>query len=235
MEQTQTLKKVLIGMFAVIVQTASGAGIAAIVGVADQDRSTPYDPGEIAKMPRYCKYTQNYRLEVVGGSDPAQIGKYERLMGPSLNANVAMFGHMHHYCNGIWKTNRASLISQGQGARTILLRSAIDEFDYVIMRAPDSFILLPEVLTKKGETLVQLGQGASARTTLGRAIELKRDYWPAYAALSEHYLKVGDVAKAREVLQKGLEVTPDEKALKRRLAELEKAKPKGQVDARTSH
>jgi len=66
-------------------------------------------------------------------------------------------------------------------------------------------------------------------------MELKPDYWPAYAALSEHYVKVGDVAKAREVLQKGLEVTPDEKALKRRLAELDKAKPKAQVDARTSH
>ena len=235
MNQPRILGKLVIGALAIVLQMTSGTVIAGIIAVADQDRSSPYDPGEIAKMPRYCKYTQSYRQEVIGGNDPTQIAKYERLMGPSISPNVPMFGHMHHYCNGVWKTNRASLISQGQGARTILLRSSIEEFDYVIARAPDTFILLPEILTKKGETLVQLGQGASARTTLSRAIELKPDYWPAYAALSEHYVKVGDVAKAREVLQKGLEVTPDEKALKRRLAELDKAKPKAQVDARTSH
>jgi hypothetical protein len=235
MDQRHIFKTFLVGLLAIIVQMPSGTGLASIIAVVDEDDLSPYDPGEVAKMPRYCKYTQSYRQHVVGGNDTAQIARWDRIMGPSRNPNVTMFSVMHHYCNGIFQTNLAMLVSQRPGRRKFNLRDSIEEFDYVIARAPDTFVLLPEILTKKGENLVQLGRAASARTTLSRAIELKRDYWPAYAALSEHYLKVGDVAKAREVLQKGLQVTPDEKALKRRLAELEKAKPKGQVDARTSH
>ena len=52
------------------------------------------------------------------------------------------------------------------------------------------------------------------------AIALKRDYWPAYAHLSDYYREKGDVAKARETLQTGLSHAPGAKGLERRLAEL---------------
>jgi uncharacterized protein HemY len=55
---------------------------------------------------------------------------------------------------------------------------------------------------------------------LERAIEFKRDYWPAYAQLSDLYKAQGDTAKAREALQAGLLHSPDASALTRRLSEL---------------
>jgi hypothetical protein len=61
---------------------------------------------------------------------------------------------------------------------------------------------------------------------LEQAIALKSDYWPPYAQLSDFYKANGDPGKARETLEKGLALTPDAKALNRRLVELKDAKPK---------
>ena len=89
------------------------------------------------------------------------------------------------------------------------------------------FVLLPEILTKKGENLLRLGKSQGA-VELGRAIELKKDYWPPYAAMSDYYKGVGDVRKAREWLEKGLAAAPGTRALTRRLEELESAKDQNQ-------
>jgi hypothetical protein len=59
---------------------------------------------------------------------------------------------------------------------------------------------------------------------LERAIELKSDYWPPYASLSDYYRDIGDRSKAREVLEKGLVSIPGSKALKTRLAKLTQQK-----------
>ena len=101
------------------------------------------------------------------------------------------------------------------------MSDSIGEFDYVITRAPEDFILLPEILTKKGENLVRLGKGPVGVTQFERAMELKPDYWPPYAYMSDYFKDAGDPKKAREILEKGLSNAPDAKALQRRLAELE--------------
>ena len=145
-------------------------------------------------------------------------------MGLSRNVNVTMFASMHHYCNGIFKTNKALLTSQTPQWRRFYLTSSIEEFDYVISTAPDSFVLLPEVLTKKGENLFRLGDVPNAVATLDRAIQLKPDYWPPYAVMSDYYSKAGNNAKARDVLEKGLAVAPQTKALQRRLSEIRSVK-----------
>ena len=94
----------------------------------------------------------------------------------------------------------------------------------MIDRAPPDFVLLPEILMKKGENLIRLGQGANGNLQLLRAIELKPDYWPPYAAMSDYYKKTGDLKNAREVLEKGLSASPEAKALKERLANLDAVK-----------
>jgi Tfp pilus assembly protein PilF len=60
----------------------------------------------------------------------------------------------------------------------------------------------------------------NAEAVLRRAIELKRDYWPAYAALSDHYKNMGQLAKSREVLEQGLSLSPDAKPLSTRLSQM---------------
>ena len=67
----------------------------------------------------------------------------------------------------------------------------------------------------------------SALASYERAIELKRDYWPAYARLADYYKDNGQRQKAREILEDGLKAAPDTKALQRRLRELDSAPATG--------
>jgi tetratricopeptide (TPR) repeat protein len=199
-----------------------------IPGYPDDMRA--YDSRELAMLPRYCTYTPLFRDRVPGGNNMAEIKRWRELFGPTFDA-------MHHYCWGLMGTNRALLLARSKQLKAFYLGSSINEFDYVIDHAPVDFILLPEMLTKKGENLIRLGKGEVGVMELERAIELKPDYWPPYAALSDYYKDSGDVAKAREILQKAASFVPEAKGLKRRLVELDsvKAKPKRLQRAPSDH
>jgi tetratricopeptide (TPR) repeat protein len=174
---------------------------------------TAYDPREVAMLPEYCKYTQLFRDKVPGGNNPAEIKRWNAIIGD-------MFIHIHHYCWGMMKTNRAMILAKSKADRIYNLNDSIGEFDYVLGHATDDFVLLPEILTKRGENLMRLGRPFEAVRDLDRAIELKRDYWPPYGVLAEHYRSTGDVVKAREILKQGLAAVPNAPALRRQLAEL---------------
>jgi len=178
---------------------------------------TAYDPREVAMLPRYCAYTQSFRDHVPGGNNPAEIQRWYSMLGQTFHA-------MHHYCWGLMKTNRGLLLSRSEQSRRFYLNDAISEFDYVLDRAPTDFVLLPEILMKKGENLIRMDQVGSGNLQLQRAIELKPDYWPPYAVMSDSYKKKGDLKNARDVLEKGLLASPDAKALKERLANLDAVK-----------
>ena len=176
-----------------------------------------HDAREIALLPSYCKHTLMFTINVPGGNNPVEIERWYSVMGPT-------FRHMHHYCWGLMKTNRAILLARNQQDRQFYLQQAIIEYDYVIDRAPENFILMPEFLTKKGENLLRLGRIPQGIAQLQRAIELKPDYWPPYAALSDQFKKTKDLAKAREWLKLGLSASPEASALQMRLAELDASK-----------
>jgi hypothetical protein len=171
-----------------------------------------YDERDVRMLPEFCKYAQDFSAKVPGGNNPAEIQRWKDLLGSTYH-------HIHHYCYGLVKTNRATM-ARTQQERMHLLGTSIGEFDYVIQHAPPDFVLLPEILTKKGENLIRVGQAPRGVVELQRAIVLKADYWPPYAAMSDYFKRAGDVNKARETLEKGLSAAPDAKALQRRLAEL---------------
>lgn len=177
-----------------------------------------YDPREVALLPRYCIYTQLFREAVPGGNDPEEIKRWTALMGPA-------FIHMHHYCWGLMKTNRALLLVRTEQFRNYYLRDSLQEFDYVINRAPADFRMLPEIHTRKAENLVRLGRAKEGMQEFERAIALKPDYWPPYAGISDYYRGTGDRAKARQWLEAGLAYSPGVNALQRRLAEIGGAQP----------
>jgi hypothetical protein len=182
------------------------------------DRIDAYDSREVAMLPRYCIYTQLFRDHVPEGNDKAEIERWTTLIGPTFNA-------MHHYCWGLMKTNRALLLARDQRIRNFYLDDSINEFNFVLNNASPGFILLPEVLTKKGENLIRLGRYLSGVKELEQAIAVKEDYWPPYAALSDYYKKKGDLAEARQWLEKALVFAPDATALTRRLSELRSVRP----------
>ena len=180
-----------------------------------------YDTREVALLPRYCIYTQLFRERVPGGNNPAEIQRWYQVQGQIFNA-------MHHYCWGLMRTNRALFLTRTREGRDRYLQEAILDFDYVIERAPADFILLPEILTKKGEHLIRLGRAPLALPQLQRAIELKADYWPPYVALSDYYKSQGDIKAARDILEKALSFSPGAGPVKKRLSQLSNApsKPK---------
>jgi len=197
---------------------AISSGLACVAGRAQDIPGYPadiwtMDAREVALLPRYCLYTQTFRERVPGANDPAAIESWYSYMGP-------VFHHMHHYCIGLMKTNRALLLSREAHTRRYYLADAVTEYDYVIDRSPPDFVLLPEIRTNKGRNLVMLEKGPLAVMEFGRAIESKNDYWPPYAYLSDYYKQLGDAKKARELLEQGLSHVPDAKGLQRRLAEL---------------
>jgi tetratricopeptide (TPR) repeat protein len=190
---------------------------AALAGSTAAAQQREYDPKVFAMLPPYCKYTQVYQQTVPGGSDPTQIERWKGVMGANN------FLHMHHYCWGLENTSRALYFSSSRQDRDHQLAQSVNEFDYVVARVAPDFALLPEILTKRGENLLRLGNAPRAVLDLIRAIELKPDHWPPYAALSDYYKTLGDVESARAWAERGLSAAPATRALERRLAELGKA------------
>jgi tetratricopeptide (TPR) repeat protein len=177
-----------------------------------------YDPKQLALLPPYCRYTQYYRESVPGANDPKQVERWTSLMG------AQNFPHLHHYCWGLESSNRALYFSSTKLDRERELTQSVREFDYVLERVSPDFALLPEILTRRGENLLRLGNDPQGLQDLNRAIEVKPDHWPPYAALSDHYKALGDFASAREWAERGLAAAPGTRALQRRLAELDKTK-----------
>lgn len=176
-----------------------------------------YDAREVAMLPRFCPYTTLFNEKVPGGNNVAERNRWQAVFGDT-------FRHLHHFCWGLMKTNRAVLLARNDRARRFYLGDANHEFDYVIERSPEDFVLLPEILARKGQNQIRLGQGPRAIQTLERAAQLKPDYWPPYAYLADYFAEIGEVGKAREYLERGLAVKPDSNPLKTRLEELEKRK-----------
>lgn len=172
------------------------------------------NPREMFMLPEYCKYTQDFRANMPGGNNPAEIQRWTAVMGP-------VYTHMHHYCYGLQAVNRAAFLSPTREERVHNLGVSVNEFDYVIERAPPDFGLLPEIFTKKGESLIQMDRVGQGMAELQRAISMKANHWPAYAAISDYYKNAGQLAKAREWLEKGLSAAPDTRPLTRRLAALD--------------
>lgn len=172
------------------------------------------DAREVRLLPPYCIYSQYFSWKY----HPSEVEKkrWETALGPT-------FWHIHHYCFALLKTNRALFLTKSKQFREFYLRDSLNEFDYVIERAPDDFVLLPEILTKKGENLVRLGRGPWAVFEFERAAGLNPSFWPPYAHLADYYKSEGEKEKAREVLSKGLAQSPDAKPLQQRLAELDQA------------
>src|SRR5258708_19443158 len=178
-----------------------------------------FEQSLVYMLPVYCKYTQIFRDRVSGGNNRAEIERWTTSMG-------ATFNHMHHYCLGLMASNRAAFFSNTREDRIHNLSNSVEQFEYVIERPPPDFPLLPQILTKKGESLIRLDRAGEGVLSLQRAIKIKADYWAPYAAMSDYYKETGQLAKAREWLQKGLSVAPNANGLTRRLAELDGAKDK---------
>lgn len=206
----------LIGALAVPLAAPSGAAGQGIPGYPDS--ILEFDAREVARLPPYCIYTAHFRENVPGGMNRDESQRWQTTLGD-------VFQTLHHYCWALMYLHRAKFLATDARTRDWNYSSAISDIDYVLnfvnARGLHDFVLLPEILTKKGEALVGLGRGARALGVFERAIELKPDYWPPYAQISDYYKSIGELTKAREILQTGLTRSPQANGLQRRLRDLD--------------
>jgi tetratricopeptide (TPR) repeat protein len=200
--------------------------------VMAQAAGITFSPTEMALLPEYCKYTQYYRDRIDGGRDPAKMKHWYAVFGGGLGEGT--FHSMHHYCFGLTQINYAKFWVTSKQDRTFRLEQSIGEFNFVIISSQPGERMLPDLHTKTGESLIALGKAGLAVVQFERAIELKPDYWPPYAAMSDHYKATGNIKAAREYLERGLSAAPETKALTRRLAELDAAYGKPKVTSNST-
>lgn len=158
-------------------------------------------------LPQYCKD----RAKGVGS---AEFKKWRRTFGD-------VFPHIHHYCSGIYAEQKAkSTINERERKRW--LKSVAGEMQYVSRHCPASCGLYPELQTRWGWALAADGQPSEGITHFQLAIRAKPKYSPAYAKLSDVYVKINQPDEARRILDEGLKAKPGSRMLQRRLKELEK-------------
>jgi len=131
--------------------------------------------------------------------------------------------HMHHYCSGIFAEQKAKS-SLNQRERGNWLGRVISQMRYVSSACDARCVLYPELHTRWGWALGEQGQIAEAIKHYQLAFQAKQSYTPAYARLSELYLKNNQPDEARKVLESGLKASPKSRLLKKRLGELGSSK-----------
>jgi len=164
---------------------------------------------EKALLPHFCAYT------VYDGppADRAATIAWTNSVGGDN-------GGLHHYCWGLINKQRA--LRSGTPARTrqFLLGTVIDDYGYVIQKAPRNFVLLPEIHTAIGEVQLLLGRPDEANRALATARALKPDYWPAYTHWADFLIRVGQTAEAKKLVKTGLEYSPNSKLLREQYRQL---------------
>lgn len=174
---------------------------------------------ELKALPRVCHAQRSInnwlRVPIVPEAERRQWA--ERLGEKDYN-------HFHHYCGALIYVRRGSAAAR-ESQRTAAYRRAVTSFEYVQINASASFPLMPEVGLRKGYALQLLRDPSAAAREFRTALELKPSFTPAYAALVDLYLELGDKESARRILEIGLRNVPDSKILAQKRAELEKAAP----------
>ena len=156
-------------------------------------------------LPQYCK-------DRAKGSHSAEWEKWRSTFGEA-------FIHMHHYCDGVYAEKMAK-ITIDQGERNRWLKFVIGEMKYVESHCHANCVLFPELHTRMGWAYGERGDVSDAISQFQLVIKTQPKYAPAYAQLSDLYVKIKQPGEARKVLEAGLKAKPGARMLQRRLKEL---------------
>lgn len=194
--------------WAVFVLAASGLDARAM----SSQQIASFSQNEFRTLPRICLAQQfiDHDLDASMVSE-AERERWAAELGPT-------YDHYHHFCWGLLQMRRAAA---DPSQSDFNYRQAIGNFDYVLRRAEPAFALLPEIYLRKGLALQLLREQPRAASAFLNAIKAKRDYSPAYAALIELHLDLGDSEAAKQVLKTGLQYAPNSKILAKKKAEVE--------------
>ncbi len=196
------------------VTAALALGLA--LGAAHASYERNLTRGELALMPAFCQDVQTVNGWEQGVRESPRAPMWVSKLGRS-------FWDMHHYCWARVAVHRSLATGLNQTQRDHLVETAIDDMQYVVRRAPPDMALLPEIYYFMGDYYRMLRRYGEAAESFKKSRELKVDYWPAYAGHADLLLLSGQRKEARAVLEQGLQIMPDEVALKSRLERLSAA------------
>ena len=167
---------------------------------------------ELAVMPPYC--TAHY------GN---LVGLPEAITSPLRNAVPQGCPSSHHYCDGLKSRLR---FDKHNGESGYWLGNSIAEFESVLQgdfwkNCP----LQAEAYVNLGRSYLsqskqQNAPSFKAAASFMKALEVKPDYLPAYYALGDYYVRLGDKKKALNMVEEGLRYAPNSVGLLRRFKEL---------------
>lgn len=164
---------------------------------------------ELTTLPPYCKYSND-----VGRTPNEFFAEWRVRMGEGCRG-------WHHYCWALVSLNRTFQPRIKPQQREFLHKEAIADINYVVKNSDGGQCrLMPEILTKRGNSEAFLKRYADAEKSYREALGFLKDYWPAYRGLAEIFLAQGRRADARSVLEDGIKHSSDTTALKRMLDEL---------------
>jgi tetratricopeptide (TPR) repeat protein len=126
-----------------------------------------------------------------------------------------MLWGMHHYCWALIHLRRAQAPGIEPRTRKYLREVAISDLHYVVreankLRQPSSFVMLPELYYRIGDTHALLGNTAEAMVAFEQSRAVKPDYWPPYLGQAQMFEKAGMRKEARRLLEQGLQIMPGE-------------------------
>jgi tetratricopeptide (TPR) repeat protein len=156
-------------------------------------------------LPQYCK-------DRAKGSQSPEFNKWRGTFG-----EVAV--HIHHYCDGLYAEQKARVSTNPQ-ERNRWLENVIHEMLYVGKHCGAGCVLFPELHCRLGWALGESGQVAEAIKQFQLVIRTQPKYPPAYAKLSDLYVKIKMPDEAKKVLEAGLKARPGTPMLQRRLEKI---------------
>jgi tetratricopeptide (TPR) repeat protein len=175
----------------------------------------PFTQDELRALPRVCLAQNAMDKHLTDSIVPeAERKQWAARMGDG-------YMHIHHYCYGLMLVSRGNR-AQDARLRLACYRAAISNFDYVIRDWSNTFPLKPEAYLRKGMTLRLSGNNVAAVTEFANAIQIKPNYTPAYAALIDLQLDLGNREEAEKMLEAGLAQVPDSAILTKKKADMER-------------
>jgi len=167
----------------------------------------PKTDNDFALLPPYCK--PRFQED----RHPEQARKWISILGKST------YLHIHHYCKGLFNLMKAQASTP---PNETLLRIALKQWNYVDQHWPHNSKLRPEMLVKRGDTLILLGQISEGLISYQAAMKMKPDYSLPYLRMADYFLKQGERDEALKWLGKGSKQAPRSNKIRRKLQQLEK-------------
>jgi hypothetical protein len=127
----------------------------------------------------------------------------------------------HHYCWAEIARNRFYR-AKDKASRDALVQSAIGDMLFVTSKRaylPANWPYLGRMYVSLGDAYLLDEDTSNAAKSYVRALDEDRAYAPAYHALGDLWIKLGNKAKALETVTTALKYVPDDKGVRRRYTE----------------